>query len=134
MFFRNKIRINMVNPIFRESKGEDPEVFLREYKWVCIGTRLRIATEWFNFLLKFIEGMTSLWFERYTEELIMDLMSLKMLMVHHIQTALIITNWRRFWICDYEDGIHNEFESDVYWCVTWLHNYLGNCLMGCMIP
>jgi hypothetical protein len=45
VFFRNKIRINMVNPIFRESKGEDPEVFLREYKWACIGTGLRIATE-----------------------------------------------------------------------------------------
>jgi hypothetical protein len=26
----------MVIPIFRESKGEDPEVFLREYKRACI--------------------------------------------------------------------------------------------------
>jgi hypothetical protein len=65
--------------------------------------------------------------------LIMGLVSLKMLMTHHIQTTLIMTNWRRFWICDFEDGIHNEFGSDVTWCVTWLHNYLHNCLMGCRI-
>jgi len=59
--------------------------------------------------------------------LIMDIMSLKMLMAHHIQTALIMTNWRRFCICDSEDGIHNEFGSDVTWCVIWC-NY--NCLKG----
>jgi hypothetical protein len=44
-------------------------VFLREYKWACIGTGLRIATEWLNFLLEFLEGTASLWFERQTEEL-----------------------------------------------------------------
>jgi uncharacterized membrane protein YecN with MAPEG domain len=55
----------------------------------------------------------------------MDLMSLKMLMVHHIQIALIMTNWKRFWICDSEDRIHNEFGSDVTWC-----SYICNCLMG----
>jgi hypothetical protein len=59
----------MVIPVFRESKGEDPEVFLREYKRACIGTRLRTATEWLNFLPEFLEGTASLWFERQTEEL-----------------------------------------------------------------
>jgi hypothetical protein len=53
----------MVIPVFRESKGEDPEVFLREYKQAFIGTGLRTATEWLNFLLEFLEGTTSLWFE-----------------------------------------------------------------------
>jgi hypothetical protein len=46
----------MVIPIFRGSKGEDLEVFLKEYKRACIGTRFRIATEWLNFLLEFLEG------------------------------------------------------------------------------
>ncbi len=68
-YFRDKIRINMVIPVFRGSKGEDPEVFLREYKWACIGTGLKIATEWLNFLPEFLEGITSLWFEQQTEEL-----------------------------------------------------------------
>jgi hypothetical protein len=34
----------MVIPIFRGSKGEDPEMFLKEYKHACIGMGLRIAT------------------------------------------------------------------------------------------
>jgi hypothetical protein len=59
----------MIIPVFRGSKGEDPEVFLKEYKWACIGTGLRIAMEWLNFLLEFLEGMASLWFERQTEEM-----------------------------------------------------------------
>ncbi len=59
----------MVIPVFKGSKGEDPEVFLREYKRACIGTGLRIATKWLNFLLEFLKGMTSLWFERQTKEL-----------------------------------------------------------------
>jgi hypothetical protein len=59
----------MVIPVFRGSKGEDPKVFLREYKWACIGTRLRTAIEWLNFLPNFLEGMASLWFERQTNEL-----------------------------------------------------------------
>jgi len=67
--FRKKIKINMVIPIFRGSKGENPEVFLREYKWACIGTGLKITAEWFNFLLEFLKGMASHWFERQTEEL-----------------------------------------------------------------
>jgi len=58
-FFKDKIRINMVIPIFRGSKGEDPEVFLREYKRACIGTGLRTAAEWFNFLPEFLEGTAS---------------------------------------------------------------------------
>ncbi len=62
MFFKDKIK--MVIPVFRGSKGEDPEVFLREYKWACISTGLRTATEWLNFLLEFLEGTASFWFER----------------------------------------------------------------------
>jgi len=50
----------MVIPVFRGSKGEDPEVFLREYKRACIGTRLRTAVEWLNFFPEFLEGTTSL--------------------------------------------------------------------------
>jgi hypothetical protein len=45
----------MVIPIFKGSKGEDPKVFLREYKRTCIGTGLRIAIEWFNFFFEFLE-------------------------------------------------------------------------------
>jgi hypothetical protein len=54
----------MVIPVFRGSKGEDLEMFLREYKRACIGTGLRTVAEWFNFLFKFLEGTTSFWFER----------------------------------------------------------------------
>jgi hypothetical protein len=50
----------MVIPIFRGSKGEDPEMFLKEYKHACIGMGLRTATEWFNFLSEFLEGTPSL--------------------------------------------------------------------------
>jgi len=53
----------MVIPVFRGSKGEDPEVFLREYKRVCISRGLKTTTEWFNFLPEFLEGTTSHWFE-----------------------------------------------------------------------
>jgi len=59
----------MVIPIFRRSKGENPEMFLREYKWACIGTGLRTAAEWFNFLLEFLKGTASHWFKQQTEEL-----------------------------------------------------------------
>jgi hypothetical protein len=59
----------MVIPVFRGSKGEDPKVFLREYKRACIGTGLRTAAEWLNFLLEFLEGTTSFWFEQQTKEL-----------------------------------------------------------------
>ncbi len=68
-FLRDKIRINTVIPVFRGSKGEDLEVFLREYKRACIGTWLRTATEWLNFLPEFLESTTSLCFERQMEEL-----------------------------------------------------------------
>jgi hypothetical protein len=54
----------MVIPVFRGSKGEDPEVFLREYKQTYIGTGLRTSTEWLNFLPEFLEGMASHWFEQ----------------------------------------------------------------------
>jgi hypothetical protein len=53
----------MVIPVFRGSKGEDPEVFLREYKRACIGMRITTAAEWLNFFLEFLEGTTSHWFE-----------------------------------------------------------------------
>jgi hypothetical protein len=59
----------MVIPVFKGSKGEDLEMFLREYKRAYIGTRLKITTEWLNFLPEFLEGITSLWFERLIEEL-----------------------------------------------------------------
>ncbi|KAH8936714.1 hypothetical protein BDL97_17G098800 [Sphagnum fallax] len=45
----------MVILVFRGSKGEDPEVFLREYKRACIGTGLRTIAEWLNFLPEFLE-------------------------------------------------------------------------------
>jgi hypothetical protein len=64
VFFKDKIRINMVIPVFRGSKGEDLEVFLREYKRACINTGFRTVVEWLNFLLEFLKGMTSHWFER----------------------------------------------------------------------
>jgi hypothetical protein len=54
----------MVILVFRGSKGEDPEEFLREYKRACIGTGLRTTTEWLNFLPEFFEGTTSFWFQR----------------------------------------------------------------------
>jgi len=53
----------MVILVFRGSKGEDPEVFLREYKRVCISMGFRIATEWLNFLPEFLKGTASLWFK-----------------------------------------------------------------------
>jgi hypothetical protein len=59
----------MVIPVFRGSKDEDLEVFLREYKWACIGTKLRTVVKWLNFLLEFLEGTASLWFKRQTKEL-----------------------------------------------------------------
>jgi hypothetical protein len=43
----------MVILIFRGSKGEDLEVFLREYKKACISTRLKTVTEWLNSFLIF---------------------------------------------------------------------------------
>jgi len=53
----------MIILVFRGSKGEDPEVFLREYKWACIGMGLRTVAEWLNFLLEFLEVTASHWFE-----------------------------------------------------------------------
>jgi len=69
VFLKNKIIINMVIPVFRGSKGENPEVFLREYKRAYIGTGLRTVVDWLNFLFEFLEGMASHWFERQTKEL-----------------------------------------------------------------
>jgi hypothetical protein len=64
VFFRDKIKINMVILVFKGSKGEDPEVVLREYKWAYIGMGLRTAIEWLNFLPEFLKGTTSFWFEQ----------------------------------------------------------------------
>jgi hypothetical protein len=58
----------MVIPVFRGNKVKTLSVF-REYKRACIGTGLRRAAEWLNFLLEFLEGTASFWFERQTEEL-----------------------------------------------------------------
>jgi hypothetical protein len=44
----------------------------------------------------------------------MNLMNLKMLIIHHIQIALIITSWKKFWIFDSKDEIHNDFGSDTF--------------------
>jgi hypothetical protein len=49
----------MIIPIFRGSKGEDPDMFLREYKRAYIRTWLRTVTEWFNFFLEFLKGIAS---------------------------------------------------------------------------
>jgi hypothetical protein len=43
----------MVIPVFRGNKGENLEVFLREYKIACIGTKLKTIIEWFNLFPKF---------------------------------------------------------------------------------
>jgi hypothetical protein len=51
----------MVIPIFRGSKGEDLEIFLKR---ACIGTRLKTIIKWFNFFLEFLKGTTSHWFEQ----------------------------------------------------------------------
>jgi hypothetical protein len=56
----------MVIPIFRGSKDKDLEVFLKEYKKACIGTKLKTIIKWLNFFLEFLEGITSHWFERQT--------------------------------------------------------------------
>jgi hypothetical protein len=40
LFFKDKIRINMIIPSFRGNKGEDLEIFLKEYMKACIGTGL----------------------------------------------------------------------------------------------
>jgi hypothetical protein len=53
----------MVIPNFRRSKGENPEVFLTEYKKACIGTGFRTTAEWLHFLPEFLKGTTSHWFE-----------------------------------------------------------------------
>jgi hypothetical protein len=41
----------MVIPIFRGSKGEDLEVFLREYKKACISTGLKQLRNYLIFFL-----------------------------------------------------------------------------------
>jgi hypothetical protein len=48
---KNKIKINMVIPIFKGSKGEDSKVFLKEYKKICIDIRVKTTIEWLNFFL-----------------------------------------------------------------------------------
>jgi hypothetical protein len=53
----------MVNAIFRGRKGEDLEVFLREYKRACIGINFKIIIEWLNFFPEFLKGRASHWFE-----------------------------------------------------------------------
>ncbi len=45
-FLKNKIRTNMVILVFRGNKGEDSNIFLREYKKACISRGLRSVTKW----------------------------------------------------------------------------------------
>jgi hypothetical protein len=45
-FLKEKHLINMVIPILKGSKNEDPKVFLMEYKKPYIGTGFRIVVEW----------------------------------------------------------------------------------------
>jgi hypothetical protein len=59
----------MVILAFRGSKGENPKLFLKEYKRTCIGTGLRTTIKWLNFFPEFLEGTTSHWFEQQTKAL-----------------------------------------------------------------
>jgi hypothetical protein len=54
----------MVILVFRGSKGEDLEVFLKEYKKTSIDNGLRTIVKWLNFFPKFLEGTTSHWFKQ----------------------------------------------------------------------
>jgi hypothetical protein len=63
-FLKDKIRINMDILVFKGSKGEAFEVFLKEYKRACIDMGFITTTNWLNFFLEFLEGTTSHWFER----------------------------------------------------------------------
>jgi hypothetical protein len=49
----------MIISIFKGNKGEDLQVFLREYKKTYIGIGLRIIIKWFNFYLELLKGKTS---------------------------------------------------------------------------
>lgn len=49
----------MIISIFRGSKGEDLEVFLKEYKRICVGIGFQTTIKWFNFYLEFLKGTTS---------------------------------------------------------------------------
>jgi hypothetical protein len=46
----------MVILVFKGSKGEDPEVFLKEYKRTCISMGFRTTIEWLNFFFEFLKG------------------------------------------------------------------------------
>jgi hypothetical protein len=48
----------MVALVFKGSKDEDPEIFLREYKKAYIDIGLKTTIKWFNFFLEFLEGTT----------------------------------------------------------------------------
>jgi len=59
----------MVILVLKGSEGEDPNVFLREYKRACIRMGFRTTTKWFNFFPEFLKGITSHWFEWQIEAL-----------------------------------------------------------------
>jgi predicted solute-binding protein len=59
----------MVILVFKGSKGENPEVFLREYKRTCISMGLIIVVKWINFFPEFLKSTASQWFERQTKAL-----------------------------------------------------------------
>ncbi len=44
----------MVIPVFKGSKGENLEIFLKEYKRAYVGMGLKTATEWLNFFPEFL--------------------------------------------------------------------------------
>jgi hypothetical protein len=54
-----KIKIKRIISIFKGRKGEDLQVFLREYKKTYIGIGLRIIIKWFNFYPELLKGKTS---------------------------------------------------------------------------
>jgi len=54
-----KLKIKMIISIFRGSKGEDLQVFSREYKKTYIGIGLKIIVKWFNFYHELLKGKTS---------------------------------------------------------------------------
>jgi hypothetical protein len=49
----------MVSPVFRGSKGEDLEIFLKEYRKTCIDMGFRTVIKWLNFFPEFLESLTS---------------------------------------------------------------------------
>ncbi|BBN11547.1 hypothetical protein Mp_5g12840 [Marchantia polymorpha subsp. ruderalis] len=56
-------------PVFAGTKEEDPESFLKSYKRACISTGSRTSENWSTLLPKFLEGKTSQWYERQSDNM-----------------------------------------------------------------